>query len=99
MTFLLTIESNMGRFHQHFLCSFYLPRSQKLKNTVKLSVFFALLGSPHIKASSKHVDEIETMLLLIHSAVTSLDLALGGSKLLKINKYFNRGDLRKSLRC
>jgi len=42
-----------GRFPQQFTHSFYLQRSQKRKNTVKLSVFFVLLGSQRIKATSK----------------------------------------------
>jgi len=42
-----------GRFHQHFTCSFYVRRSQSAKNTVKPLVFFALLGSLHVKAGCK----------------------------------------------
>jgi len=42
-----------GLFHQHFKISFYICRSQKRKNTVKPSVFFALLGSVHVKSVHK----------------------------------------------
>jgi len=38
------INVNIGRFHQHFTCSFYACRSQKCKNTVKSSVFFCAFG-------------------------------------------------------
>ncbi len=38
-----------GQFHQHFMCSFYAPKS--VKNTVKsYGVFFTLLGSSSVKA-------------------------------------------------
>ncbi len=43
----------MCRFCHHFTSRFYVPRSQKHKNTVKLSVFFALLGSALVKAALK----------------------------------------------
>jgi len=47
---------NRGQFHQHFTSSFYECRSTKAqKDTDNLTVFFALLGSWRIKASSKHV--------------------------------------------
>ncbi len=43
-----------SRFHQRFMSGFYTRRSQKRKNnTFKLSVFFALLGSEHLKAVGK----------------------------------------------
>ncbi len=42
-----------GQFHQHFKRSFYAHRCQKHKNTVKPSVFFALLGSAWVKAARK----------------------------------------------
>jgi len=42
------------QFHQYFSPGFYAHRSPKsAKNTVKLSVFFALLGSLHVKALHK----------------------------------------------
>jgi len=42
------------QFHQYFTWSFYRRRSQTLKKkTVKLSVFFALLGSESIKCACK----------------------------------------------
>jgi hypothetical protein len=41
---------SMGRFHQHFTRNFYEHRSQSAKSTVKTSLFFALLGSAHVKA-------------------------------------------------
>jgi len=40
-----------GQFHQRFMYSFYAHKSQLHKNTVKLSVFFAVLGSASVKAS------------------------------------------------
>ncbi len=43
-------------FHQHFMNSFCVLRSQNRKKTVS---FFLLLGSVHVKASRKHVDEID----------------------------------------
>ena len=48
-----------GQFHQHFTCSFYMHRAQKHNKTVKSSSFYSLLGSAHIKAKHKHVDEME----------------------------------------
>jgi hypothetical protein len=42
-----------GQFYQRFTTSFYASRSRKRKNTVKLSVFFALLGSVHEKAARR----------------------------------------------
>ena len=49
-----------GQFHQHSTSSFYARSDPKsAKKTVKLSSFFALLGSARIKAASKHVGEID----------------------------------------
>jgi hypothetical protein len=45
----------------NFIRSFYVQRSQKRKNAVKQSVFFALLGSIRLKGARKHVGEIEPM--------------------------------------
>jgi hypothetical protein len=42
-----------GQFHKRFTSTFYLLRSQKRINTVKLLVLFALLGSVHVKAAHK----------------------------------------------
>ncbi len=86
-------------FTNIFCVAFTHPDPKSANNTVKQTVFFVLLGSAHLKASSKHIDEINPMLVLIHSAFTSLDLVWWGSKLLKMSKYFYRGDLNKSLRC
>jgi len=41
-----------GQFHQIFMSIFYMFRYRKCKNRVKLSVFFALLGSVLVKAAS-----------------------------------------------
>jgi len=46
-------QDTRGRFHQHFMCSFYSHRSHKGQNTFKLSVSFALLGPEHVKAVCK----------------------------------------------
>jgi len=43
----------MCQFHLCSTSSFYARRSQKRKETVKLSVSFALLRSAHIKAARK----------------------------------------------
>ena len=42
-----------GQFHQCSTSSFYAQRSQKRKETVKLSSFIAFLGSVHIKAARR----------------------------------------------
>jgi len=41
-----------SKFQQHFTQSFYTRRSAQ-KNTVKLSVFFELMGFARVKAASK----------------------------------------------
>jgi hypothetical protein len=46
-------------FTQHFTCSCYAHRSQKCKNTVKLSVFFCAFEICVCKNCSKNVDEID----------------------------------------
>ena len=51
-----------GKFHQHFMCSFYACRSQKCKKDSQLKQLFALLGSVGVKAAYKHVDEIDPRL-------------------------------------
>ena len=43
------------------MSSFYARRSQKCKKLLNLTVFFALLGSAHVKATCKHVDEIDPL--------------------------------------
>jgi hypothetical protein len=45
--------STWGQFHQCSTSSFYASRSQKWKKTVKLSVFFSLLGSASAKAACR----------------------------------------------
>jgi len=42
-----------GQFHQRFTCSFYALRSQKHKNSVKLSVSYMLSGSAFVKAARR----------------------------------------------
>jgi len=46
-------STSWAQFHQHFMQSFYVHRSQKHKKAVKLSVFFALLGFARVKASRR----------------------------------------------
>jgi len=48
-----------GRFHQRFTRGFYSCRSLNCKKTLKIWLFFALLGSAHAKAARKHVGEID----------------------------------------
>jgi len=53
---LLRYRSTMDQvniFDNLFKYRFYASRSQKRKETVKLSVFFSLLGSAHTKAAHK----------------------------------------------
>ena len=57
-----------GQFHQHFMHSFYARRSQKRKKT-QLKQLFAILGSAGIKASRKHIDEIDPWTLFSGQAV------------------------------
>ena len=58
-----------GQLHQHFTCSFYvqLLRSQspKANKDSQVKQLFVLSGSAGIKAARKHVDEIDTSILLI----------------------------------
>ena len=43
-----------GQFHQFSTSSFYAPRPQKRKKScLNLTVFFALLGSAHVKDARK----------------------------------------------
>ncbi len=44
------IHSYWYQFHQRFTSSYYARRFRKVQNTVKMSVFFALLGSVHALA-------------------------------------------------
>ena len=55
--------TSLGKFHQHFTCSFYVHRSQKCKKDNQLKQLFALLGSVHVKAERKQVDEMTAFLL------------------------------------
>ena len=48
-----------GQFHQHFTHSFYGHRSQKCKIDSQVKQLFALLGFVCVKATCKHVDEID----------------------------------------
>jgi len=48
-----------GQLHQHFMQSFYAHRFQKIKNDSQVIGHFALLVSTRIKASRKHVGEID----------------------------------------
>jgi len=42
-----------ARFHQHFTRNFYAPDPQSAKKTDNFTVFFAFLGSAHVKALRK----------------------------------------------
>ncbi len=60
-----------GRFHQHFMHSFYMHRSRKAqKKTDSLTVFFALLGAACVKTArpmlvkSNHGIEMGILLLM-----------------------------------
>jgi len=46
-------KDSWGQIHQHFTQSFYTRRSQKLKKTDSLAVFFALWESAGVIAVSK----------------------------------------------
>jgi len=46
-------RGNMCQFHQHSTSRYYVRRSLKRKNTVKLSAFFMLLGSSLAKTAHK----------------------------------------------
>ena len=63
--FFLRVPASMGQFHHHFMSSFYVRRAQKCIKDSQLKQLFALLGSGHVKAACKHVDEIDPMMLLI----------------------------------
>jgi hypothetical protein len=52
----------MGQFHHHFMSSFYTRRSQKEQKSCQGISHFGLLGSTSVKATPKHVGEIEPML-------------------------------------
>ena len=52
-------DDTTGQFHQHFMHNFYVRRSQKRKKLLDLTVFFALLGSLHVKAVRLDNDEID----------------------------------------
>jgi len=49
-----------GQFHQLTTSIFHVRIPQKRKKTVKLSVFFALLGSEHAKAARKTLMQLTT---------------------------------------
>jgi len=59
-------------FINMFTHSFYSSRSQKHKKTVNSSVFFALLGSAHVKALYKRVGEIDPWFKTDFGIVASL---------------------------
>ena len=48
-----------GQFHQHFMSSFYVRRSEKWHKDSQLKQLFALSGSAGVKTESKHFDEID----------------------------------------
>jgi len=56
--FFISLVSHMsrdtwGQFYKHSTSSFYKHRSLKRKKTVKMSIFFALLGSALLKSASR----------------------------------------------
>ena len=51
-----------GQFHQHFMQSFYAPRSQKRKNSFKLSIFLQFWDLHMRKSFAENVDEIDPKL-------------------------------------
>ncbi len=57
-----------------FTESFYALRSQKRKNSVKLSVSFALLGSAHVKSAQKALKELPPGLNFINDLRTAFTL-------------------------
>ncbi len=59
----LVFAVSRGQFHQCSTSSSYKRRSQKRKRQSSCQYHFALLGSAHIIALSKHVDEIDPRFL------------------------------------
>ena len=51
-------KTSGGQFYQHWMCSFYVLRSQKCKKNSQIKQFFALSGSVCVKATHKFVGEI-----------------------------------------
>jgi hypothetical protein len=76
-------EVTQDQFHQHSMYSFYACRSQKRKNSVKLSVSFYAFGIRARKSCAKNVDEIDTHSLIcptlkaLNCATTSQTFYLG----------------------
>ena len=60
-------KHSLDQYQQCGYAQLLCPRSQKRKKLLDLTVFFALLGSAHIKAERKHVDEIDPSLLFLFS--------------------------------
>ncbi len=53
---------NRGQFHLYFRTAFLQADPKSPQKTDSLTVFFALLGSAHVKAWHKHVGEIDPRL-------------------------------------
>jgi len=64
-------ESISSTFYSKLLCG-QIPKAPK-KNTVKLSVFFILLGFACVKATCKHVGEIDPISHLKQSFTVVFD--------------------------
>ncbi len=64
---LLGPRTTLSQFHQFFLyAQLFLTHIQKLqKDTVDLTVFFAVLGCSLVKATRKYVDEIDPLNLTL----------------------------------
>jgi len=58
--FIIILCDYKGRFHHHFMCSFYVCRSQKHKKYSQVIGHFELLGSTWVKAFSKTLMKLTT---------------------------------------
>ena len=58
-TFFSFFSKIRGQFYQHFMCSFYMPRSQKRKKDSQLKQLYKFLESAGVKAAQEHVDEFD----------------------------------------
>ena len=74
----------MGRFDQHFMCSFYANRSQKSKKDSQVKQLFMLSGSAHVKAALRHVDEIGPRLPWFDGLFFRLNPILGITRVEKL---------------
>jgi len=64
-------KNSWGQFHQHSISSFYSSRSQKLKKTDSLTVFFALLASAHVQAACRTLKKLTPDVHGINNTVQS----------------------------